>query len=104
MRTSMITAVTLVVGLFTGSMAATFTLAHAEGMAAEQKAPAKSTGKSLTEAAGNLKTDTNQTTKDAQALEVEKTMKGAGQVKQDAKDLKESATETMKNPLGTMGK
>lgn len=104
MQTSMIIAITLAIGLITTSISAFVASAHAEGTATQEKAPTQSTGKSLTESVGNLTTDTSQTTKDAQALEVEKTIQGAGQVKQDAKDVKESATETLKNPLGTMGK
>ncbi|WP_455370257.1 hypothetical protein [Petrachloros mirabilis] len=77
---------------------------HAEGTTSVEKAPGANTTKSLTESVGNLTTDTSKTTKDTQALEVQKTIQGAGQVKQDAKDVKDSATETLKNPLGTMGK
>lgn len=104
MQTSTIIAVTLAVGLLTASGSPFIAPVHAEGTAAEGKASASSATKSLTESVGNLSTDTSQTTKDAQALEVQKTIQGAGQVKQDAKDVKESATETLKNPLGTMGK
>ena len=104
MRTLTIAALTLVVCLATGAFAISFGIAHAEGTVAESQAPAKSGGKSLSEAAGNLKTNATQTTKDAQALEVDKTMKGAGQVKQDTEDLKESATEAMENPMGLMNK
>lgn len=64
----------------------------------------KSGGKSLSEATGNLKTDATQTTKDAQSLNIDKTMTGAGQVKKDAGDVKESATKAMDNPLGLMNK
>lgn len=104
MRTSTIIAITLALGLVTANVSLFVAPAHAEGTAVQGKAPSTSATKSLTESVGNLTTDTSQTTKDAQALEVEKTIQGTGQVKQDAKDVKESATETLKNPLGTMGK
>ena len=97
MPISSIIAVAVIVGA--SAVAGWIPLAYAEGttMPAGQS-------KSVTQAAGQLKTDATQTTKDAQALDVEKTSKGAGQVKQDAKDLHQSAKDTMKNPLGTTSK
>lgn len=104
MRTSTFAAVSLALGLTTATFPAFSGMAHAEGTAAEKKSPAKSGSKSLSEATGNLKTDATQTTKDAQSLNVDKTMTGAGQVKKDAGDVKESATKAMENPMGLMTK
>ena len=104
MQASTIIAISFAVGLGAGSLSTVIAPAHAEGTTAEEKSAATNATKSLTESVGNLATDTSKTTKDAQALEVHKTIQGAGQVKQDAKDVQDSATETLKNPLGTMGK
>ena len=97
MRTTLVTAITIAFGLSAAPVL--IASSHAEGT--ETPAPQ---GKSITQAAGQLKTDSSQTTKDAQALDIDKTTKGAGQVKQDAKDLHQSAKDTMKNPLGTTAK
>lgn len=104
MHRSWLAIAAMVVWLATGGVPALMAPAQAEGMAAEGKDAMKGTGKSVTESAGKLKTDATKTAEDAKALDLEKTKQGTGQVKQDAKDLKDSAKDTMKNPMGTLGK
>ncbi|MBI4003017.1 MAG: hypothetical protein HY348_14700, partial [Nitrospira defluvii] len=87
-------------GLGASSVPSLLSSAHAEGLVAEGKEAMKGTGKSLTDATGKLKTDATKTKDDAKALDIEKTKKGAGDVKEDVKGLKESAKGTMANPLG----
>jgi hypothetical protein len=69
-------------------------------MVSEGKDAVKATGMPLTEATSKLKTDASKTKDDAKALDIEKTKKGTGEVKEDVKGLTESAKGTMANPLG----
>jgi uncharacterized protein YjbJ (UPF0337 family) len=55
---------------------------------------------SITEATGQLKTDTGKTTDDVKAMDVNKAKQDAGQVKTDAQGLKDSAKGTLTNPFG----
>jgi len=100
MHTSFIVAAVVAIGLGAGSVPAMVSSAHAEGMVSESKEAIKGTGKSMKEATGQLKTDANTTKDHIKALDIEKTKKGSGDVKKDVKDLKGSAMDTMKNPLG----
>lgn len=100
MKTSSLVAVAVAVGLGVSTISLPLSSAHAEGMATEGKEAMKGAGKSLTEATGKLKTDATKTKDDAKALDIEKTKQGVGQVKEDVKGLKESAKDTLTNPLG----
>ena len=71
-----------------------------EGMASDTKEAAKGTGKSLTEKVGKVKTDAGKTKDSAKALDLQGTAEGAGQTKQGVQDVRDSATDLMKNPLG----
>lgn len=101
MKTSLLVAIAVAVGLGAQTVPALLPSAHAEGLVSEGKEAMKGTGKSLTEATGKLKTDAGKTKDDAKALDIEKTKQGAGQVKEDVKGLKESAKGTLTNPLGS---
>lgn len=101
MKTSLLVAVAVAVGLGAPVVTTFQSSAHAEGMVSEGKEAMKGTGKSLTEATGKLKTDAGKTKDDAKALDLEKTKQGAGQVKEDVKGLKESAKGALTNPLGS---
>ncbi len=101
MRTALIVAVAVAVWLGTSTKPTFVSTAQAEGMAVEGKDAAKGASKSVTEAAGKLKTDAGKTKEDVKAMDVQKAKEGVGQVKGDVKDVKESAKETMKNPMGT---
>ena len=74
--------------------------AWAEDEMMEGKDAMKGTGKSLTETTGKLKSDAGQTKDAAKALDLEKTKKGAGDVKEDVQDLKGSAKDMMTSPMG----
>jgi hypothetical protein len=74
--------------------------AWAEDKVIEGKDAMKGTGKSLTETTGKLKSDAGQTKDAAKAFDLEKTKKGAGDVKDDVKDLKGGAKDMMTSPLG----
>jgi hypothetical protein len=100
MHTSCIIAAAIAVGLVASSVPALTTSAHAEGMVSEGKQTTKGTGKSVKEATDQLKTDTNKTKDGVKALDIENTKKGAGLVKDDAKDLQDSAKDMLTNPLG----
>ena len=100
MQTSLIVAVVVAVGLGASAVPTLTSLAYAEGMVSEGKEAVKATGKPLTEATSKLKTDASKTKEDAKALDIEKTKKGTGEVKEDVKGLTESAKGTMANPLG----
>jgi hypothetical protein len=71
-----------------------------EGVASSTKEAAKGTGKSLTDTVGKVKTDANKTKDSAKTLDLMGTAEGAGQTKQDVKDLSDSANDLMKNPFG----
>ena len=71
-----------------------------EGAASDTKEAAKGTGKSLTEKVGKVKTDAGKTKDSAKALDLQGTAEGAGQTKQGVQDVRDSATDLMKNPLG----
>jgi hypothetical protein len=100
MKTSLLVAVAVTVGLGASSVPALMPSAHAEGTVQESKQAPKGTGTSLTEATGKLKTDAMKTKDDAKALDLEKTKLGAGQVKEDVTGVKESAKGMLTNPLG----
>lgn len=100
MRTSLFIAVAVAVGLGASSVPALMPSAHAEGTVPESKEAPKGTGSSLSDATGKLKTDAMKTKDDAKALDLEKTKKGAGDVKDDVKGLKDNAKGMMTNPLG----
>jgi hypothetical protein len=55
---------------------------------------------SIEGAAGQLKTDTSQTTDDVKALDVNKGTQDAGQVKKDVQGLEDSTKDLMTNPFG----
>jgi uncharacterized protein YjbJ (UPF0337 family) len=55
---------------------------------------------SITEATGQLKTDTGKTTDDVKAMDVNKAKQDSGQVKEDVQGLKESTKDTLTNPFG----
>ena len=74
--------------------------ASAEDKVIDGKDAMNGTGKSLTEAAGQLRSDANQTKEAAKALDLEKTKKGAGDVKEDVKGLKGSAKDMITSPMG----
>ncbi len=99
MRTSFIAAA-VAVGLGASSVPAAVSSAHAEGMVSEGKETMKGTGKSMKEATDKLKTDANATKDHVKALDIEKTKKGSGEVKEDVKGLQGSAMDAMKNHLG----
>ena len=100
MQTSLIVAIAVAVGLSTSTVPAFLSSAHADGTASESKEATKSTNKSLTDATGKLKTDAAKTKDDAKALDLEKTKKGAGDVKEDAKGIVDNTKGMMTNPLG----
>ena len=56
--------------------------------------------RSITEATGQLKTDTGKTTDDVKAMDVNKAKQDGGQVKEDVQGLKESTKDTLTNPFG----
>jgi hypothetical protein len=98
MQKSLIVAVAVAVGL--GASALLTSLAYAEGMMPGGQKAVGGTATSLTEATDKLKTDASKTKEDATALDIEKAKTGTGQVKEDAKGVKESGKRTMANPLG----
>ncbi|MEP7152074.1 MAG: hypothetical protein ABI856_10220 [Nitrospira sp.] len=100
MRTSSIVAIAVAVGLGASSVPSILSSAHAAGMVSEGKEAMKRSGTSLIDATGKLKTDATQTKDDAKALDLEKTKKGAGDVKGDVKGLKDNAKGMMTNPMG----
>lgn len=100
MQTSLIVAVAIAVGLGASAVPSLLSSAHAEGMVSESKEAMKGAGTSLTDATGKLKTDATKTKDDAKALDLEKTKKGAGDVKEDVKGLKDNAKGMMTNPMG----
>lgn len=100
MQTSLIVAIAVAVGLGASSVAPLLSSAHAVGMVSEGKEAMKGSGTSLTDATGKLKTDATKTKDDAKALDLEKTKKGAGDVKEDVKGLKDNAKGMMTNPMG----
>jgi hypothetical protein len=71
-----------------------------QGAVSDTKEAVKGTGKSFMDKAGKVKTDANKTKDSAKSLDLMGTTQGAGQTKQDLKDLKDSATDMMKNPFG----
>ena len=100
MQASLLVAIAVAVGLGASSVPSLLSSAHAEGMATESKEAMKSSGTSLTDATGKLKTDATKTKDDAKALDFEKTKKGAGDVKEDVKGLRDNAKGMMTNPMG----
>ena len=100
MRTSLIVAFAVSVGLGASSVPSFTSSAQAEDKVLGDKDTMKGTGKSLTDATGKLKADANKTKDDAKALDLEKTKKGEGDVKDDVKGLKDNAKGMMANPLG----
>jgi len=106
MHTSFIVAAAVAVGLGASSVPALMSSVHAEGIVSEggivseSKPTMKGTSKSMKEATNQLKTDANQTKDDVKALDLEKTKKGTGLVKEDAQGLQDSAKDAMKNPFG----
>ncbi len=85
MHTSLIVAVAVSVGLGASSVPSLMSSAQAEDKVLEGKEAMKGTGNSMTEATGKLKADANKTKDSAKALDLEKTKKGAGDVKEDVK-------------------
>ena len=71
-----------------------------EGAATDSKEAAKSTNKSITEKVGKVKTDAGKTTDSAKSLDLMGTTQGAGDTKQGAQDVHDTAKEMMKNPFG----
>jgi len=63
MKTSLLIAVAVIVGLGTSTVPTFAPVVYADGLVAEGKEAMKGTGKSLTEATGKLKTDATQTSK-----------------------------------------
>ena len=100
MKTSLLIAVAVIVGLGVSTVSTFAPSAHADGLVAEGKEAMKGTGKSLTEATGKLKTDASQTKEDVKKLDLEKSKQGVGQVKEDVKGVKEGAKGALTNPLG----
>jgi len=96
----MIVAIAVSVGLGASSVPSLMSSAQAEDKVLEGKEAMKGTGNSMTEATGKLKADANKTKDSAKALDIEKTKKGAGDVKEDVKGLKDSSKGMMTNPLG----
>ena len=100
MKTSLLIAVAVIVGLGTSTVPTFAPVAYADGLVSEGKEAMKGTGKSLTDATGKLKTDATQTKEDAKKLDLDKTKQGVGQVKGDVKEIKEGAKGALANPLG----
>ena len=101
MRTSLIVAMAISIGLSAHTVPAFLSSAHAENPVSDSKDAMKSTSKSLTDVTGKLKTDAGQTKDSAKALDLEKTKKGAGDVKGDAKGIIDSSKGMMTNPMGS---
>ncbi len=72
----------------------------AQGAVSGAKGAAQGTSKSLTDEFGKVKTDAGKTKDSAKSLDLMGTTQGAGQTKQDVDDLKNSASDMMKNPFG----
>lgn len=100
MQKSLVIAVAIAIGLGASSLPSLPSSVHGAGMVSEGKEAMKNTGTSLTDATGKLKTDAAKTKDDAKALDLEKTKKGAGDVKEDVKGLKDNAKGMMTNPMG----
>ena len=101
MRTSLIVAMAISISLSAHIVPAFLSSAHAEGPVSDSKDAMKNTSKSLTDVTGKLKTDANQTKDSAKALDLEKTKKGAGDIKGDAKGIIDSSKGMMTNPMGS---
>jgi len=101
MHTSLIVAIAVVVGLSASPVPAFLSSAHADGPVLDSKEAMKSTNNSLTDATGKLKTDAAKTRDDAKALDLDKTKKGVGDVKGDAKGIMDSSKGMMTNPMGS---
>ena len=100
MKTSLIVAIAVAIGLGVSTVPSLLSLTHAEGLNLEGKDALKVPGKSLTETTGKLKTDATQTKDDVRKLDIQKSQQGVGQVQEDVKVVKESAKGAMTNPLG----
>ena len=71
-----------------------------QGAVSDTKGATTGKDQSLMDKVGKVKTDAGKTKDSAKSLDLPGTTKGAGDTKQSAKDLKDSATDVMKNPLG----
>jgi hypothetical protein len=100
MHKASIIGIAIVVGFSVVTSSMLITSAWAEDKVTEGKDATKGSGKSLMETTEKLKSDAGQTKDAAKALDLEKTKKGAGDVKEDVKDLKGSAKDMMTSPLG----
>jgi hypothetical protein len=96
MHTSIIAAMAISLGL--SSAPALTSSAPADGPVLEGKETVK--GKSLKEATDKIKTDAGKAKDDIKAMDLKGTKQDAGNVKEDAMSLKDSAEGMMKKPFG----
>ena len=71
-----------------------------QGAASDTKDAATAPSKSLGDKVGKVKTDAGKTTDSAKSLDLMGTTQGAGETKQGAHDVHDTAKEMMKNPFG----